>query len=120
METLDKTIHTAEQCNSALVAVSDALYVIGGKWRLRIIIALAEGNSRFNEIQRKLNGISAKVLSNELREMETNGLIKRNVYTDTPVVVEYVLTDYSKTLDDVIMALKNWGETHRERIRLGI
>lgn len=120
METIDKTIHTPEQCTSALMAVSDALYVIGGKWRLRIIIALAEGASRFNEIQRKLNGISAKVLSGELREMEINGLIKRNVYTDTPVVVEYVLTDYSRTLDDVILSLKNWGETHREKIKYGI
>lgn len=119
METME-AIHTPEQCTSAIMAVGDALYVIGGKWRLRIIVALIEGNGRFNEIQRKLNGISAKVLSSELREMEVNGLIKRNVYTDTPVVVEYVLTDYSKTLDGVIMALKNWGETHRERIRQGI
>ena len=91
-----ETIHSKEECKAALTAVGDAMYVIGGKWRLRIIIAITEGNSRFNEIQRAIGGISAKVLSNELKELETNGLIKRNVYTDTPVVVEYVVTEYSR------------------------
>ena len=59
----------------------------------------------FNELQRRVDGISAKVLSNELKELELTGFIKRTVYTVMPVVVEYELTEYSETLQDVIRAL---------------
>ena len=105
------------ECSSRLTAVGDALYVIGGKWKLRIIVALAEGSKRFNEIQRALAGISAKVLASELKEMELNGLVKRNVYPSTPVVIEYELTEYSDTLSDVLTALSDWGLRHRDKIR---
>jgi len=110
-------VHTAEACKSKLNAVSDALYVIGGKWKLTIIVAMREGNKRFNEIQRAVTGISAKVLSSELKDLEMNGFVKRTVYTDTPVVVEYELTGYSETLEDVLKSLSSWGEMHREKIR---
>ncbi len=106
------------QCTHALKAVGDALYVIGGKWTLRIIIALSENNKRFNELQRTIPGISARVLSNELKQMELNGFVKRIVYADaSPVVVEYELTEYANTLGDVINALHDWGMMHRNRIR---
>jgi DNA-binding HxlR family transcriptional regulator len=108
------------ECSARLVAVADALYAIGGKWKLRIIIALTEGKKRFNELQRVVSGISAKVLSNELKEMELNGFVKRNVFTGTPVVVEYELTEYSGTLQEVLIALGNWGAMHREKIRQGM
>jgi DNA-binding HxlR family transcriptional regulator len=111
---------TAQQCTASLGAVADALYAIGGKWKLRIIIALSEGNKRFNELQRRVEGISAKVLSNELKELEMNGFIKRTVYTGMPVVVEYELTEYSKTLRDVMRSLSEWGAMHRERIMKGL
>src|SRR6186713_3363360 len=108
---------TAQQCSASLGAVGDALYAIGGKWKLKIIIALLEGNKRFNELQRTIEGISAKVLSNELKELELNGFVVRNVYDETPVVVEYELTEYSDTLGEVLQALGNWGAMHRETIR---
>ncbi len=108
---------TPQQCTASLGAVGDALYAIGGKWKLRIIIALSEGNKRFNELQRTVEGISAKVLSTELKELEMNGFIKRTVFTGTPVVVEYELTEYSNTLQDVMQALSAWGTMHRETIR---
>jgi DNA-binding HxlR family transcriptional regulator len=107
---------TPVQCNNKLNAAGDALYVIGGKWRLRIIIALSEGHRRFNDIQRAIHGISARVLSNELKELEINGFVTRNVYTDFPVSIEYELTPYSDTLSPVIESLITWGEMHRERI----
>ena len=110
---------TAQQCTASLSAVGDALYAIGGKWKLRIIIALSEGNKRFNELQRRVEGISAKVLSNELKELELNGFIKRTVDTGMPVVVEYELTEYSHTLQDVMRALSEWGAMHREKIMKG-
>lgn len=107
-----------KQCTRNLAAVADALYVIGGKWKLRIIIALCEsGKKRFNELQRRIEGISAKVLSNELKELELNGFVKRNVYAETPVIVEYELTPYSDTLHEVLQALSNWGIRHRDKIR---
>ncbi|MCF0041714.1 winged helix-turn-helix transcriptional regulator [Dyadobacter fanqingshengii] len=105
------------ECNSKLGAIGDALYVIGGKWRLRIIVALTEGGTRFNELQRMIPGISPRVLSNELKELEINGFLTRNVLADTPVVVEYKLTEYSRTLDPVMGALVEWGEMHRAKIR---
>ena len=108
---------TAVECSNHLRAVGDALYVIGGKWKLRVIIALGHGHKRFNELQRVVEGISAKVLSAELKELELNGFVKRNVFTGTPVVVEYELTDYSQTLHGVLDALSQWGAMHREKIR---
>lgn len=106
-------------CSENLAAVEDALYVISGKWKLKIIIVLQEmGNIRFNELQRLIPGISARVLSNELKDLELNGFVKRVVHAEqTPVVVEYISTDYSRTLKNVIMSLSEWGKTHKRNIR---
>jgi DNA-binding HxlR family transcriptional regulator len=108
------------QCKATLNSIADALFVIGGKWKLRIIVALKDGNKRFNELQRLVEGISAKVLSTELKELELNGFVRRMVDTGTPVVVEYELTEYSDTLDGVLQALSHWGSTHKEKIRRSI
>src|ERR1700743_2297709 len=89
-------------CNGALAAVRDSIYVIGGKWKLPIIITLMEGPQRFRELQRSLDGITPKVLSKELKELELNAFVTRTVYDTTPVTVEYQLTDYSKTLKPVL------------------
>lgn len=107
----------SSECKARLGAVADALYAIGGKWKLRIIVALMDGNKRFNELQRLIEGISAKVLSAELKDMEMNGFVKRNVYTGTPVVVEYELAKYSETLGEVLDALSTWGIMHRETVK---
>jgi DNA-binding HxlR family transcriptional regulator len=80
-------------------------------------VALKEGNKRFNELQRTIEGISAKVLSSELKDLELNGFIRRNVFTGTPVVVEYELTEYCDTLTDVLNALSTWGAMHRETVK---
>jgi len=110
---------TAQKCSENLSFVEDSIYVIGGKWKLKIIIVLQEiGNIRFNELQRSIPGISARVLSNELKDLELNGFVKRVVHADqTPVVVEYISTDYSRTLKPVIMALSDWGKTHKRKIK---
>lgn len=104
-------------CKAQLGSIADALYVIGGKWKLRIIVALKDGNKRFNELQRLIEGISAKVLSAELKDLELNGFVKRNVFTTMPVVVEYELTEYSETLENVLHALGEWGTMHRETVK---
>lgn len=104
-------------CKGQLDAIGDALYVIGGKWKLRIIIGLIHGKSRFNELQRTIEGISSKMLASELKELELNGFVKRRVYTATPVVIEYELTDYALTVQPVLKALGTWGAMHRKKIR---
>jgi DNA-binding HxlR family transcriptional regulator len=108
---------SAQECTESLTAVGDALYVIGGKWKLRIIIALSEGHVRFNELQRRVEGISARVLSNELKDLELNNFVVRTVQTGSPVIVEYKLTDYSDTLKDVLTSLRAWGSMHRATIK---
>lgn len=113
-------LQNEKACAARLAAIGDALYAIGGKWKLRIIVALLHGKSRFNELQRTVNGISSKVLASELKELELNGFVKRNVFTETPVVVEYELTDYALSLQTVLNSLSDWGTRHREKIRQGM
>lgn len=108
---------TPSECTSRLRAIGDALYALGGKWTIRIIVSLMEGNSRFNEIQRSISGISPRVLSAELKELELNGFIQREVYTGSPIIINYTLTDYASSLHDILDALASWGTKHREKIR---
>lgn len=108
----------SEECNKVFAAVSDALYVIGGKWKLMIIIALARGNNRFTEIQRQVKGISARVLSSELKDLELNGFIVKKVSVGYPVTIEYELLPYSQTLEELVGAMTRWGMQHREKIRM--
>jgi DNA-binding HxlR family transcriptional regulator len=112
-----KPAYTEARCGKHLSATEDALYVIGGKWTLRIVIAVMSGHRRFNDLQRTIKGISARVLSSELKDLELNGLVNRVVLTDEkPVVTEYVPTEYTRTLKDVISALADWGEKHKKKI----
>jgi DNA-binding HxlR family transcriptional regulator len=106
-----------EECATVLSAVSDALYAIGGKWKLMIIIAMARGNNRFTELQRQVKGISARVLSSELKELELNGFIVKKVSVGYPVMIEYELLPYSHTLEEVVGALTKWGIQHRQKIK---
>ncbi|MEI3815665.1 MULTISPECIES: helix-turn-helix domain-containing protein [Chryseobacterium] len=106
-----------EECSTVLMAVSDALYAIGGKWKLMIIIAMARGNKRFTEIQRQVNGISARVLSSELKELELNGFIVKKVSVGYPVSIEYELLPYSHTLEELVGAMTRWGIQHRQKIK---
>lgn len=111
-----ETHHTEAACKGKLMAVKDALDAINGKWKLPIIIALSEGPLRFKELQRTVEGITPKVLSKELKDMELNDFVKRYVYDTTPVTVEYELTEYSATLEEVISSLSIWGYQHRQHI----
>jgi DNA-binding HxlR family transcriptional regulator len=103
-------------CEKAILPVRDALDVLSGKWKLQIILSLTFGNLRFKEMQRQIHGITAKMLSKELKELEINQLVKRTVYDTVPVTVEYSLTPYGRTLKKVIEELGAWGRKHRDRI----
>jgi DNA-binding HxlR family transcriptional regulator len=111
------TVLNDQQCQAQLRAIGDALYAIGGKWKLRVIIALMHGKKRFNELQRTIQGISSKVLASELKELEMNGFITRHVHTESsPIVIEYELTDYAMSVKPVLDVLGEWGQKHRKKI----
>lgn len=117
MNTNETNKEFTDECNKVLNAVSDAQYAIGGKWKLMIIIAMARGNNRFTELQKQVKGISARVLSSELKELELNGFIIKKVTNGYPVTIEYQLLPYSHTLEEVVGAMTRWGMQHREKIR---
>ncbi|MFA6060593.1 MAG: helix-turn-helix domain-containing protein [Taibaiella sp.] len=97
--------------------VQDTQYVIGGKWKLPIIISVYHGNKRFNEILSSIPRITNRVLSKELRHLEENELISRKVYDDYPARIEYTLTDYCHSITEVLTSMEKWGKQHRERIK---
>lgn len=99
-----------------ILPVRDALAVLSGKWKLPIIIALSFGNKRFSQIANEVPGITDRMLSKELRELELNKLVKRTVHDSVPVVVEYSMTEYGRSLDKVIDELRKWGLRHRELV----
>ena len=111
-----EVIHTAEACSRSIDAVRDTLYVLSGKWKLPIIIALKDGARRFKDLQRQLQDITPKILSKELKELELNEFVTRTVYATSPVTVEYELTKYSNSLDKIIDEMREWGLQHRKRM----
>ena len=104
------------ECMGLLKPIQDALDVLNGKWKLPIIVALTFGEKRFGEISKEVHGITDKMLSKELRDLELNGLVKRTVHDTYPVKVSYSLTAHSKSLGEVIDSLKKWGMGHRKFI----
>jgi DNA-binding HxlR family transcriptional regulator len=99
-----------------LMAVRDALTVINGTWKLPILISLIDGNKRFKQIAREVEGISDRMLSKELKDLEMNKLVKRTVYDTFPPMVEYAVTVHAASLKKVIAALRDWGKLHRKLI----
>lgn len=114
MKTSEVKDHT--KCRQMLLSITDAMAVLNGKWKLPILITLSSGNKRFSEITRQIPKITDRMLSKELRELEANELIKRTVYDAIPAIVEYSITDYGASLDNVILELYKWGSAHRKRI----
>lgn len=86
--------------------------LIENKWKVLIIRDLLSGAKRFGELKRSIDGISQKVLTSQLRDMEASGLIDRKVYAEVPPRVEYSLTDLGRSLSPTLMALKEWGESY--------
>jgi DNA-binding HxlR family transcriptional regulator len=103
-------------CSQFTIPIRDTLDILSGKWKLPIIGALITGKKRFKEMERGIPKITARMLSKELKELEINQLVKRTVYDTTPVTVEYELTTYGHSLQDVLIALRDWGIKHRSRI----
>jgi DNA-binding HxlR family transcriptional regulator len=99
------------------LAIRDVLQLLGGKWKLQIIGTLKfNGKMRFMDLLREVDGIAAKMLSKELQDLEMNQLVTRTVINSKPITVEYEITEYAQTLDDVIMSMVDWGTKHRDKI----
>ncbi len=93
-------------------AMSKALSSIGGRWKLPIICSLtADGSNRYNELLKKIHGISNTMLSQTLKEMEADGLVVRKEYVEVPIRVEYSLTEKAKRLAPILQELIRWSES---------
>ena len=118
MEMTKNEMNVAEEvdCSPTLLAIQDALDLISGKWKIKVISVLLFGKKNFSDLQRKIDGLGAKMLSKELQDLEINGLITRTVNATKPITVSYELTEYGHTLEPVITVLADWGTTHRHKI----
>jgi DNA-binding HxlR family transcriptional regulator len=95
--------------------VEATLGVIGGKWKVVILFWLKDQTLRFGELRRKIPGVSERVLTQQLRELEADGIVHREVYPEVPPRVEYSLTDYGRTLRPITELMCDWGKKHLRR-----
>jgi DNA-binding HxlR family transcriptional regulator len=104
----------ADQITPGCSSIKVTLDVMGGKWKPLIMYLLVDKTLRFSELQRSISKITQKMLTEQLRELEKDGLILRKVYPQVPPKVEYSMTPYGKTLLPVLETMHNWGQSHRE------
>ncbi|WP_295199612.1 helix-turn-helix domain-containing protein [uncultured Chryseobacterium sp.] len=100
--------------NCGLDLIGEVLY---GKWKIRLLWFIHQGHLRPSELQRKIPGASRRVLNIQLKELEEHELVTKTIYAQVPPKVEYVLTDFGKTVIPVIAALGNWGDQNEDRLR---
>ena len=107
-----KVRHSSFDCSPGC-SVEAAISLIDGKWKCVILWHLLnEGTLRFNEIRKRIPSITQRMLTNQLRELEQDGVIHREVYPQVPPKVEYCLTDFGHSLEHILLALKSWGDAH--------
>lgn len=97
--------------------IGPAFEVIGGKWKALILAELHGRTRRPGELRRSIDGISEKMLIQQLREMEADGIVQREIYPEVPPRVEYALTSWGATLNAALGPLADWGERHEKRLR---
>lgn len=105
-----------EECRAALVPVNEVLSQIGGKWTMYIIIALGDGPKRFSELKRHVVGISQKMLTATLRDLEKDGFVSRKVTPSIPPRVDYELTEMGRELREPMFHLTRWASANSGRI----
>jgi len=97
-------------------SIDNFLKLFGGKWKIKILTELAEGSKRFTELKVNINGITARMLSRELRNLETDTLIKRKTNKKNDKIKDYVLTEFGKSSSNIIEAINNWGNDKKRKI----
>lgn len=98
--------------------VETTLKMIGKKWKIIILRDLLSGTKRFGELKKSVSGISQKVLTSNLRQMEEDGLVSRKVYNEVPPRVDYTLTDVGYSLASVLDSMADWGEGYKQFLKL--
>ncbi|MBL1073042.1 helix-turn-helix transcriptional regulator [Nocardia sp. 2] len=96
--------------------MSVAIDVVGGKWKLHLMWVLGEGPQRFSQIRRLLDGVSEKVLAENLRQLEASGVVHREIYPEVPPRVEYSLTPLGEELNVALAPLERWGDRNRRQV----
>ena len=110
------TIDETPTCIQIKLEVRDVLARVGDKWSLYVVGNLYSGSVRFNELKRRIPGVSQRMLTLTLRGLERDGLITRTVYPTNPPSVDYALTDLGRSLTQPVRALVEWSETHLSEI----
>lgn len=114
---MEKNTRTPEECLDKLLPVRDALDILKGKWKIQIISVLVYyDNCGFKQLRDNVPGITPKMLSKELKELEINLMVDRTVSDSRPITVNYKITEYGKSVTPVIYALYQWGQQHRDTI----
>ncbi|MES2555286.1 MAG: helix-turn-helix domain-containing protein [Bacteroidota bacterium] len=103
-------------CPKTMLSIKDALEAVEGRWKLLILFSLSEKPKRFGQLAREVSGITDKTLSKELKNLESNKLILRQVYDTFPPMVEYSITPHGLSLEKVLDELHFWGLLHRQEV----
>lgn len=103
--------HIIDSCGMAYT-----LGLIGGRWKPAILCRLSNKTMRYSELNRDIEGISERMLVAQLRELENDGIVERQVYPEVPPRVEYRLTSLGETLRPVLASMSDWGNMHRELV----
>lgn len=117
---MEQEFDLVKQCSQKILAISDTMEILNGKWKMSIIACLCYKPMRYSELLKEVKGISGKMLSRELKDLEINELINRHVLNTAPVAVEYQITDYGKSLKQLTNTIADWGFIHRQRIISGM
>lgn len=113
---MDIKTESLKECGQTILAIHDVMDLLNGKWKISIIACLCYGKRRYSDLLREINGISGRMLSRELKDLEVNQLITRKVLSTQPIAVEYEITEYGYTLRELTNTIAEWGLKHRERI----
>ena len=100
--------------------VETTLKLIGNKWEVLVLRDLMPGTKRFGELKQSIGGVSQKVLTAKLREMEASGLVERHVYAEVPPRVEYSLTPLGRSLKPVLDSLEQWGTAYKKKVAAAV
>ncbi len=107
---------TREGCPHSVLAIKDAIEALEGRWKLLIMFSLTTGTKRFKQISKEVYGITDKMLSKELKVLESNKLVKREVFDTFPPTVSYSITEHGKSLQRLLDELHKWGVEHRKEV----
>lgn len=117
METTKDEELALKKCTETILAIHDVMDILNGKWKISIMACLCFKKMRYSDLLKKVNGISGKMLSRDLKELEMNGLITRTILDTQPITVEYETTKYGASLNKMTEVIAAWGLEHRKKIK---